>query len=96
METAGSILTYAAAAAALICFIIVLVRMFQHGHAILAIVCAVLAFACGIGTFITYIFGWMKSKEWNLSTIMLIWTVAWVLLLVGGFMGPSPSSYYQK
>ena len=96
METAGSILSSAAALVVLICFIIVLLRMFQHGHAILAIVCIVLAFACGIGTFIAYIFGWMKSKEWNLSTIMLIWTVALVLLLIGGFIGPSPSSYYQK
>ena len=96
MQTAGSILSSAAALAWLICFIIVLIRMFQHGHAILAIVCAVLFFVCGIGTLIAYIFGWMKSKEWNLSTIMLIWTVAGILLIVGGVIGPSPSSYYQK
>src|SRR5689334_16843456 len=93
MDIVGSIMSYGAAAVSLISFIIVLVRMFQNGQTGLGITCAVLAFCCGIGTLIAFIYGWTRSKEWNLQTIMLVWTIAWVVGIIGGIISPQTIPY---
>ncbi len=40
----------------LVCFILVIIKMFQHGDSTLAIVCLVLII-CGIGPLIAYVMG---------------------------------------
>ena len=62
--------------AGFICFIMVLIKMFQRAGAGLGIVGII---TCGIAT---YIWGWMKSKELALTKIMLIWTAAIVLSVI--------------
>jgi len=51
----------------LICWIMVLIKMFKEAgplHGILGIICGLYAF----------IWGWMKATELNLKNVMLAWT----------------------
>jgi hypothetical protein len=79
----------------LVCFILVIVKMFQNGKTGLAIVCIVTSCFC-IGGLITFIYGWMKSKEWNLMPIMLTWTGAFVLGIIMNFIFPTDYSAIQQ
>ncbi len=72
----------------LVCYILVLIQMFQRGKTGLGIACIVL---CCIGILITFIYGWIKAEEWGIKKLMLIWTgIIVVHLLIGvagGIMG---------
>lgn len=75
----------------LICFILVLIQMFQRGQTGLAIASIVLAFCCGIGELIAFVYGWMNAQAWNIQNIMMAWTACiiagiliYVLMLVMG------------
>jgi hypothetical protein len=67
----------------IVCWIIVLIRMFKEAgavHGIIGILCSLWAF----------IWGWMNSGKLGLRNIMIIWTlliIAYVILasLSGGF-----------
>jgi hypothetical protein len=72
--------------ASLVCFILVVVAMFQRNQTTLGIVCIVLVF-CGIGGLIAFVYGWMKANEWNLKNVMIIWTIAIVIGIIGGVGG---------
>lgn len=87
MQTVGMVLQTLGGIVQLVCFILVLMQMFQHGQTGLAIACIVLVFCC-IGGLVTYIYGWVKAGEWNLTTVMLIWTVGVALSIAGGLMNP--------
>ncbi len=68
----------------LICFILVLVQMFQRGQTSLGIACIVLAFCCGIGVLIGFVNGWINAKAWEIQNIMLAWTGCIVVgILIG-------------
>ncbi|HVS36441.1 MAG TPA: hypothetical protein VMS17_12820 [Gemmataceae bacterium] len=88
MPMVGLALESVAGVASLVCFILVLVQMFQRGQTGLAVACIVLVFCGGIGALIAFIYGWVKSREWGLNNVMLIWTVCIVIGLVGGIMNP--------
>jgi hypothetical protein len=47
----------------LVCYILVLIHLFQSEETGLAIVCIVLTFVCGIGALIAFIKGWMTSAR---------------------------------
>jgi hypothetical protein len=55
--------------------------MFQHGQTGLGIACIVLLFCCGIGALIAFIVGWMNARAWNITNVMIAWTVCWVINL---------------
>jgi hypothetical protein len=60
----------------LICFIIVLIKQFQDGgvlHGIIGII------TCGLWTFI---WGWIHSGRLNIKSLMLIWTLLWVVAII--------------
>ncbi len=86
--------------ASLVCFVLVLIQMFNRGQTGLGVACIVLIF-CGIGPLIAFIYGWMKSKEWDLQKVMLGWTgciVAQILLtvvIVGLAMGSAGAAATQ-
>jgi hypothetical protein len=66
-----------------ICFVIVLIKLFQNEGALKGI----LGLICGIYTFI---WGWLNANRVNIKTIMLIWTVLILLAIIinaitGGF-----------
>jgi hypothetical protein len=67
----------------LICFIIVLIKLFQNGGVLQGII----GLICGIWTFI---WGWMNAGKLNIRNIMLIWTALILLSIIlnvasGGF-----------
>ena len=64
---------------AFVCFIMVLIKMFQQGQSTLGIVCIVLFFCGGIGYLIAMAFGWINSTKWGIRNTMLVWT--------GSFLG---------
>jgi hypothetical protein len=80
--------------AAFVCYVLVLVQMFQHGKTGLGIACIVLLFCCGIGYLIAFVYGWMNAKQWNIQNIMMAWTALFagsiVLQLLAMAMGGVP------
>jgi len=52
--------------ASLVFFVVVLAKIFQNNRAGIGAACIVLFFVCGIGQLIAFVYGWMKSKEWEL------------------------------
>lgn len=67
----------------LICFIIVLVKMFQTA----GVLQGILGLICGLWCFI---WGWMNAGKLGIKNIMMIWTVLIILCIVlnvasGGF-----------
>jgi hypothetical protein len=71
-------LSYLAAAISVICWIMVLIRMFQA-----SVLKGVLGLICGIYAFV---WGWMNSGA-GLKNVMWFWTIAILLAMVGGVMG---------
>ena len=86
----GLTLGFVAGVGSLVCFILVLVKMFQNGQTGLGIVCIVLTFCCGIGPLIAFIYGWVKAGEWRITNLMTIWTVFFVLSILSGVLNPAP------
>jgi len=57
-------------------FIIMLIKQFKHGgflHGLLGLI------TCGLYTFI---WGWIKHKDFALTKIMMIWSVLWVASII--------------
>jgi hypothetical protein len=71
---------------ALVCWIMILIRMFQAGATGPAIASIVLII-CGIGPLIAFVYGWMKIDELRARNIMYIWTaclIGGIVLSIGG------------
>jgi len=66
--------------AALICFIMVLIKQFQTAGAVHGIIGII---TCGIWTFI---WGWMNATTLNIKNIMMIWTLLIVICIVLQFV----------
>ncbi len=62
----------------LICFIIVLIKLFQNEGALKGI----LGLICGLYTFI---WGWINADKLGIKPIMLIWTLLIIVQLVLNF-----------
>jgi hypothetical protein len=74
------ILYMVAALGSLICFIIVLVKMFQNA----GVLQGILGLICSIWCFI---WGWMNAGKLGIKNIMMIWTILIVLCIVLGIAG---------
>ena len=72
----------------LVCFILVIVQMFQHGQTGLGVACLVGFILCGIGYFVAFVYGWMKSNEWRIQNIMYVWTGCLVATIILGIALP--------
>jgi len=68
--------------ATLVCYILVIVQMFQRGKTGLAVACLVLFLLCGLGWLIAFIVGWMNANQWGIQKIMMIWTACFVVNLL--------------
>ena len=67
----------------IICFIIVLIKLFQEN----GVLHGILGLICGLYTFI---WGWINATRLNIKNIMVIWTLLIILSIVvnvmtGGF-----------
>src|SRR5262249_13526437 len=90
IDTIATILGSISGVGSLICCVLVLIKMFQHGRTALGIACIVLLLCFGIGGLVAFIYGWIKAKEWNMTQLMTIWTAFFVLSIVSGVMNPAP------
>ena len=82
-------LYYLVSIAILVCFILVLIKLFKKEGVGLGI----LGIICGIYTFI---WGWINHKTQNITTVMIIWTILTVLMLILQFtVGVNILSQYQ-
>ena len=80
-----SLIALACGIGSLVCFILVLIQMFQNDQVGLGVACIVLAFVCGIGGLVAFIMGWVNASKWNIHNIMWAWTgCAVVGLLIQG------------
>ncbi len=96
MATIGMILSVVGSIISLVCFILVLIKMFQNGQTGLGIACIVLFFCCGLGGLIAFIYGWVKSGQWNIQNIMIAWTVGIILNIAGAAMNPQQFQQIQQ
>jgi hypothetical protein len=67
-----------------ICFVMVVIKMFQHDQSGLGIACIVLALCTGLGGILAFIMGWVKAGEWHIKGLMMAWTG---LVVVGMLFG---------
>jgi hypothetical protein len=95
-DTLATVVVGLASLVSFICFILVLVQMFQRGAKGIAITCIVLTFCCGVGPLITFVYGWVKASAWNISTLMTIWTVAIAIDVVAGSLNPAPFLHFRE
>ena len=70
---------------ALICCILVIVEMFKRGEQTMGIITIIGVVICGFGYPLALVYGWMKSKEWNIQKLMVAFTTSFLLSLV--FLG---------
>ena len=75
-------ISYAAGVVCLVCWILVLVQMFKASA-----LKGILGLLCGLYAFI---WGWMNAGG-GLRNIMLIWTIAMLIGVVGGYFTGFPS-----
>ena len=76
------IVSWLASIVCLVCWILVLIKMFPAEgplKGILAIICALYAF----------VWGWMNASRFNLRNIMIAWTIGTLVAIVMSFMGAS-------
>jgi hypothetical protein len=59
----------------LICFILIVVKMFQDKKTGAGIASIVLALCCGIGFLIALVVGWQNAHRWNIRNLMIAYTV---------------------
>jgi hypothetical protein len=74
------ILAMLVALGCLVCFIIVLIKMFQNEGAlkgILGLICSLYAF----------IWGWMNATKLGIKNIMMIWTLLIIVAVILNFLG---------
>jgi hypothetical protein len=95
-DTLAYLLVGIAGLVSLICFILVLIQMFQRGAVALGVTCIVLTFCCGVGPIIAFVFGWVKARQWNITNLMMVWTVASVIQIVAGVLNPAPYRIVQE
>ena len=95
MVTIGQILSSVGGLGVLVCFILLVVKMFQQGATVPAVVFIVLFFFCGLGLLLGLIYGWIKSKQWNINTLMMVYTMCFVLSVIGGILAPGSFSRFQ-
>src|SRR5437763_15200022 len=63
----------------LICFIMVLIKLFEENglrHGILGLICGLY----------TFIWGWINANRLNIKNIMIIWTVLIIVSIIGNVM----------
>jgi hypothetical protein len=96
MDALGQALSGIAGLGSLVCFILVLIQMFQRGQTGLGIACIVLLFCCGIGGLIAFIYGWVKHREWGITNLMMIWSGCVIVGIIGGIMHPVDFTQFQR
>jgi hypothetical protein len=80
----------------LICFVLVVIEMLQRGAVAMAVTCILLSLCCFLGGFIAFVYGWTRAGDWNIATVMKVWTVAFIVDLLAGLINPAPWHAVQR
>lgn len=72
---------------ALVCAILVAVKMLQNDQTAMGVITIIGLFVCGIGYLLALIFGWQNRNAWSLQKVMPIFTVSLILSMVLGSVG---------
>jgi len=72
---------------ALVCAILVAVKMLQNNQTAMGVITIVGLFVCGIGYLLALIFGWQNRKAWGLEKVMPIFTASLILAFVFAGIG---------
>lgn len=94
MQTVGTAVGALAGIGGLVCYILILIQIFQHGKTGMGIACLLLLFCCGGGYVLAFIYGWMKAREWNMNNLMTIWSVFFGVHILAGAISPPPIREY--
>jgi hypothetical protein len=86
-EFMGPTLIRLAGVVNIVCFILVLIAMYEHKKILLMIVCIVLSLAFFAGGLVAFVYGWMQAKSWNvlnfkLLNVMYVWSGALLVVLI--------------
>ena len=84
MGTLAAIPMYIASIGAVVCFVLILIKMFQSGDQTYGIITIVTIF-CGVGAFVALILGWMNVGKYNNLMVMIIYTLCLLGAPVFGF-----------
>jgi len=95
-DTLAGVVVGLASLVSLICFILVLIQMFQRGQTGMGIACVALSLCCGLGGLITFVYGWVKARDWNMVNLMTIWTVAFAIDFLAGILNPAPFRFVRE
>jgi hypothetical protein len=95
VDKIGLLLSALAGIVSLVCLIMVVVAIFQHGETTFGIVSLLLLLVCGIGGLMLFVYGWMRSSEWGLKNIMIIWSIAILVEIAGVSLNPAPFRAFQ-
>ena len=69
---------------AFVCWILILIKMFQHGATGIAVASIVLYLCLTFGQLIAFVYGWSKAKEWGTQNIMTAWSVFLAIIVFFG------------
>ena len=89
MTGIAAFLFWASLVVFLLCFVLVLVAIYQNGSPTFAIVCAASSLLVA-GFLLAFIYGWIKSPEWGITKIMLLWTIVFLVGLICYYIAPLP------
>jgi len=84
-------LSYAMSLGALVCYILVVIQMFQHGRPAQDLAHSWPA-RLRLGYLFAFIYGWTKAGEWRIKNLMLVWTVL-IVLNIGISVLTLPSAF---
>ncbi len=96
MDVLGLMFSGVGGLISLVCFILVVARMFQVGQSGLGITCLVLLLCCGIGGLVTFIVGWVNHQSWRITNVMIAWTAGVALGIIGGALNPAQFQRFQQ
>lgn len=79
-----SLVSTVASLGVLVCFILVVVQMFQRGDKTGGIISIVSLLICCLGLLlnVNFVMGWMKADRWNMKKLMYIYTGFFVVYLL--------------
>lgn len=83
LYTILSLVATASAIVAVICFIILVVKMFQAGDPMMGILSLILCI-CGIGFLFAIVVGWLNVDKYKARQLMPIFTISFILMVVLG------------
>jgi len=96
VDKVGLLLSALAGIASLVCLIMVVVAIFQHGETTFGVLSLVLLLLCGIGGLMLFVYGWMRSSEWGLKNVMIIWSIAILIEIASFYLNPAPFRAFQQ